>query len=77
MLFLYSYTQKSLDTIYAVTANYVDGIEVDEMDCFRDPSVTQRGFLQFLNLNFASTASSRCHTASTQSMGPCERLRVA
>ena len=38
VLFLYSYTQKSLDTIYAVTANYVDGIEVDEMDCFRDPS---------------------------------------
>ena len=38
VLFLYSYTQKSLDTIYAVTANYVEGIEVDEMDCFRDPS---------------------------------------
>ena len=38
VLFLYSYTQKSLDTIYAVTANYVDGIAVDEMDCFRDPS---------------------------------------
>ena len=36
VLFLYSYTQKSLDTIYAVTANYVEGIEVDEMDCFRD-----------------------------------------
>ena len=32
VLFLYSYTQKSLDTIYAVTANYVEGIEVDEMD---------------------------------------------
>ena len=30
-------------------------------------SVTQRGFLQFLNLNFASMASSRCRTASMPS----------
>ena len=30
-------------------------------------SVTQRGFLQFLNLNFASMASTRCRTASMPS----------
>ena len=39
--------------------------------------LTQCDFLQFLNLNFASMASTRCHAASTQSMGPCERLLVA
>ena len=33
MLFLYSYTQKSLDTIYA-DGELRGGIEVDEMDCF-------------------------------------------
>jgi hypothetical protein len=38
VLFLYSYTQKSLDTIYAVTATFVDGVQVDEMDCFQNPS---------------------------------------
>ena len=32
---------------------------------------------QFLNLNFASMASTRCHTAATPSTWPCERLRVA
>ena len=41
------------------------------------PSVTQRGFLQFLNLNFASMASTRCHTAVTPSTWPCESLRVS
>ncbi len=40
-------------------------------------SVTQRSFLQFLNLNFASMASTRCHTAVTPSTWPCESLRVS
>ena len=39
--------------------------------------VTQRGFLQFLNFNFASMASTRCHTAVTPSTWPSERLRVS
>ena len=40
-------------------------------------SVTQRGFLPFLNLNFASMASTRCDATSTQSMRPHERLRAS
>ena len=33
----------------------------------KPPALTQRDFLQFLNLNFASTASTRCHAAVTPS----------
>ena len=38
-------------------------------------SVTQRGFLQFLNFNFGKMASPRGHATSTQSLGPSESLR--
>ena len=41
----------------------------------RPTSVTQRGFLPFLNLNFASMASARRHATATPSTGPSERPR--
>ena len=40
-------------------------------------SVTQRDFQPFPNFNFASMASTRCHTAVAPSTWPCECLRVA
>ena len=39
--------------------------------------LTQRDFQPFPNFNFASMASTRCHTAVTPSTWPCESLRVA
>ena len=40
-------------------------------------SVTQRGFLRFLNLNFGKMASTRCHTAVTPSTRPHESRRAS
>ena len=40
-------------------------------------SAPRRDFLQFLNLNFASMASTRRHATATPSTWPCESLRVA
>ena len=40
-------------------------------------SATQRGFLQFLNLNFGKMASPRYHAAVTPSTWPCESLRIS
>ena len=36
--------------------------------------LTQRDFQPFPNFNFASMASTRCHTAVTPSTWPCESL---